>query len=102
MIKQYFCKRCTDEDNSLETRWKTKKDDTIPVIKDEHRSRKRKERAENKIDKKQKRCGDCMGCLQTEDCKRCDVCTRKKQGFSNKIKEKCKRRICLNYGGLIS
>lgn len=100
LIKQYFCVRCTEEDSTLQTRWKTKRDESGP-IKDEHRSRKRKERAENKSDKKQKRCGECVGCCQVEDCGLCDVCLRKKQGSYSRIKEKCKQRICLVYGGYL-
>ncbi|KRT78243.1 PHD finger motif containing protein, partial [Oryctes borbonicus] len=94
LIKQYFCIRCTEEDSTLQTRWKTKRDENIP--KEEHRSKKRKERNESKTDKKQKRCGDCMGCYRTEDCGRCDVCTRKHK--YGRQKERCRQRICVNYG----
>lgn len=94
LIKQYFCIRCTEEDSTLQTRWKTKRDEN--AMKEEHRSKKRKERNENKPDKKQKRCGDCMGCYRTEDCERCDVCTRKHK--YGRQKERCKQRVCINYG----
>ncbi|XP_025834338.1 CXXC-type zinc finger protein 1-like [Agrilus planipennis] len=96
LIKQYVCIRCHEEDPTLITRWKTKREDNY-TDKEEHRSRKRKDRSENKIDKKKKKCGDCMGCYRTEDCGRCDVCTRKFK--HSRQKERCKQRICVNYGG---
>uniref|UniRef100_A0AB39CFD3 CXXC-type zinc finger protein 1 n=1 Tax=Colaphellus bowringi TaxID=561076 RepID=A0AB39CFD3_9CUCU len=108
LIKQYFCIRCKEEDPTLITRWKTKKerDESSRRERDEsvsfpqtntedRKSRKRKERGENKTDKKVKKCGECMGCYRTEDCGRCDVCTRRRHG-SSKNKERCKQRICVN------
>ncbi|XP_044763175.1 CXXC-type zinc finger protein 1 [Coccinella septempunctata] len=101
LIKQYFCVRCIEEDPTLKTRWKTKKDEsaTATTNTEERRSKKKKERYENKPDKKLKRCGDCMGCYRTEDCGRCDVCTKKHKHGSSRQKERCKQRICINYGG---
>lgn len=97
-IRQYFCPRCCEEDPTLQTRWRTKRDDTAAATnKDEQKVKKRKERAD-KSDKKTKRCGNCMGCYRTEDCGRCDVCTRRKSS-SSRQKERCKQRICVNYGG---
>lgn len=105
-IRQYFCPRCCEEDPTLQTRWRSRKDDKVATTttnREEHqqqqqqRVKKRKERPE-KSDKKTKRCGDCMGCYRTEDCGRCDVCTRKKSTGSRQ-KERCKQRICVNYGG---
>lgn len=104
-IKQYFCIRCHSEDPTLITRWKTKreradKDETSAQTNiEERKSRKRKERGENKTDKKVKKCGECMGCYRTEDCGRCDVCTRKNKHGSSRNKERCKQRICVNFGG---
>lgn len=102
LIKQYFCERCAEEDPTLQTRWKTKKDENSSAVvtkeKDEQKVRKRKDR-NDKSDKKNKKCGDCMGCYRTEDCGRCDVCTRKKNNSSSRQKERCKQRICINYGG---
>ncbi|CAG9832145.1 unnamed protein product [Diabrotica balteata] len=99
LIKQYICVRCKEEDPSLTTRWKTKKehDETFSLVgQEERKSRKRKERGENKNDKKIKKCGECMGCYRTEDCGRCDVCTRKNRHGSSKNRERCKQRICVN------
>lgn len=104
MIKQFFCMRCNGEDPTLITKWKSKKDkdDSYTATthgSEEKRSRKRKERADNKTDKKIKKCGECMGCYRTEDCKRCEVCTRKSRHGSGRQKERCKQRICINFGG---
>ncbi|XP_017776789.1 PREDICTED: CXXC-type zinc finger protein 1 [Nicrophorus vespilloides] len=107
LIRQYFCIRCTEEDSTLKTRWKTKRDD-LPVRQNppteaDFKQKKRKERNENIKDKKPKKCGDCMGCFRTEDCGRCDVCSNKKNSkHGSKHKERCKQRICVNYGGVHS
>lgn len=100
LIKQYFCVRCIEEDSTLQTRWKTKREENAAntANKDEHRIKKRKERGDNKSDKKQKKCGDCMGCYRTEDCGRCDTCIRRYKS-SGRQKERCKQRLCVNYGG---
>lgn len=102
LIRQYFCERCQEEDPTLQTRWKTKRDENSTSVvtkeKDEQKVRKRKDR-NDKSDKKNKKCGDCMGCYRTEDCGRCDVCTRRKNNSSSRQKERCKQRICVNYGG---
>nr|XP_022904952.1 CXXC-type zinc finger protein 1-like [Onthophagus taurus]XP_022904953.1 CXXC-type zinc finger protein 1-like [Onthophagus taurus]XP_022904954.1 CXXC-type zinc finger protein 1-like [Onthophagus taurus]XP_022904955.1 CXXC-type zinc finger protein 1-like [Onthophagus taurus]XP_022904956.1 CXXC-type zinc finger protein 1-like [Onthophagus taurus] len=98
LIKQYFCIRCTEEDNTLQTRWKTKREENASYKdnKERDKTKKRKER-EPKPDKKQKKCGDCMGCYRTEDCGRCDVCTRKHK-YGKSVKDRCKQRVCVNYG----
>ncbi|KAJ8984056.1 hypothetical protein NQ317_008782 [Molorchus minor] len=99
-VKQYFCIRCQEEDITLQTRWKTKKERDEASGKhtntEERKSRKRKERGENKTDKKVKKCGECIRCYRTEDCGRCDVCTRKNRHGSSRNKERCKQRICVN------
>ncbi|KAG5886882.1 hypothetical protein JTB14_024739 [Gonioctena quinquepunctata] len=99
LIKQYFCIRCKEEDPTLITRWKTKKERdesaSAQTNAEDRKTKKRKERGENKNDKKIKKCGECMGCYKTEDCGRCDVCTRRRHG-SSKNKERCKQRICVN------
>ncbi|KAJ8917400.1 hypothetical protein NQ315_002424 [Exocentrus adspersus] len=104
LIKQYFCVRCKEEDPTLVTRWKTKRErdesnasaGAAQTNSEERKAKKRKERAENKADKKVKKCGECMGCYHTEDCGRCDVCTRKNRHGSSRNKERCKQRICVN------
>ncbi|XP_018568188.1 CXXC-type zinc finger protein 1 isoform X2 [Anoplophora glabripennis] len=100
LIKQYFCIRCKEEDSTLVTRWKTKRErdeaSSVQNNSEDRKSRKRKDRGENKTDKKTKKCGECMGCYRTEDCGRCDVCTRKNRHGSSKNKERCKQRICVN------
>lgn len=102
-IKQYYCVRCKEEDPTLVSKWKTKrdKDDTYVAKTDteERKARKKKERGENKNDKKLKKCGECMGCYRTEDCGRCDVCTRKNRHGLSRNKERCKQRVCVNAGG---
>ncbi|KAL1502138.1 hypothetical protein ABEB36_007328 [Hypothenemus hampei] len=118
LIKQYFCVRCQEEDSTLQTKWRLKRDrdDSSFQYTEEKKPKKRKERHEgdydrprtkeektkSKTDKKSKKCGECMGCYRTEDCGRCDVCTRKSKHGSSKIKERCKQRICINAlgGGL--
>lgn len=107
LIKQYFCVRCMDEDNTLQTRWKTKRDSQREqreqrdeVIVDERKARKRKERAE-RTESKGKKCGDCAGCWAKEDCGSCDICVRKSKHGGNRQKEKCKQRICVNYAGWV-
>ncbi|XP_049825378.1 CXXC-type zinc finger protein 1 isoform X2 [Aethina tumida] len=108
LITQYFCFRCQEEDPTLVTRWRNKRDDGDRTERTEkqtnneenkEKSRKRKERSENKNDKKVKKCGECVGCYKTEDCGRCDVCTRKNKHNSSRQKERCKQRICVNFGG---
>lgn len=101
LIKQYVCIRCSEEDSTLQTRWKTKRDETsgANTNSDERKSRKRKDRSDAKPDKKLKKCGECMGCYRTEDCGRCDVCSRRSRHSSTRNKERCKQRICINYGG---
>lgn len=37
-----------------------------------------------------------MGCYRTEDCGRCEVCTRRNKHGSLKNKERCKQRLCVN------
>ncbi|XP_060533176.1 CXXC-type zinc finger protein 1 [Cylas formicarius] len=100
LIRQYFCIRCQEEDPSLNTRWKTKREKDEASVQtniDDRKSKKRKERSESKPDKKtKKKCGECMGCYRTEDCGRCDVCVRKNRHGSSKTKERCKQRICIN------
>lgn len=104
-IRQYFCPRCCEEDPTLQTRWRTKRDESERAAvtnKEEQQQQKVKKRNRertDKSDKKTKRCGNCMGCYRTEDCGRCDVCSRKKNAASNRQKERCKQRICINYGG---
>ncbi|XP_076257143.1 CXXC-type zinc finger protein 1-like [Rhynchophorus ferrugineus] len=99
-IRQYFCVRCQEDDPTLQTRWKTKREREEPSAQviDEKKSKKRKERYERevKVDKKVKKCGECMGCYRTEDCGRCDVCTRKSKHNSSKTKVRCKQRLCVN------
>lgn len=103
LIRQYFCVRCSEEDPTLQTRWKTKREEgssaTVVSREEQQKPRKRKDR-NDKSDKKNKKCGDCMGCYRTEDCGRCDVCVRKKSS-SSRQKERCKQRICVNYGGWV-
>lgn len=105
LIRQFFCVRCAEEDPTLVTRWRTKRDDapslahtTTTSNTEERKSRKRKERGDNKTDKKTKKCGECIACYRTEDCGRCDACTRKRH-TGGRQKERCRQRVCINFGG---
>ncbi|KAL3271410.1 hypothetical protein HHI36_021892 [Cryptolaemus montrouzieri] len=49
LIKQYFCVRCIDEDPTLKTRWKTKKDDSATAATNTEERRSRKNVKEMKI-----------------------------------------------------
>lgn len=107
-IRQYFCPRCCEEDPTLQTRWRSKRDDSTATtnkerttLDEQQRVKRRKERPEKSEKKTTKRCGNCMGCYRTEDCGRCDVCTRRKSSSSSRQKERCKQRICVNYGGYV-
>lgn len=91
--------RCTEEDPTLQTRWKTVKRDDPTASSEDRKIKKRKERNENSATKvkSSKRCGQCMGCYRTDDCGRCDACKdMKKYGGSNRLKLRCKHRTCIN------
>ncbi|KAI5632431.1 CXXC zinc finger domain-containing protein [Phthorimaea operculella] len=66
---------------------------------DRKKKRKEKDHSENKSSKRvsaKDGCGDCPGCLQLVDCGHCDACEDMyKYGGSNKVKLKCKQRICI-------
>ncbi|XP_023947921.1 CXXC-type zinc finger protein 1 isoform X2 [Bicyclus anynana] len=99
-IKNYFCDRCRDEDSGLTTRFRPKKreNDADSGKDDRKKKRKEKDHSENKSSKKPSKdgCGECAGCLQTHDCGHCDACKdMSKYGGSNKLKQRCRRRLCL-------
>lgn len=87
-IKQFFCVRCTEEDPTLQTKWKTVKDPNVTSEERKIRKREKKERENQKEregKKTSKRCGQCMGCYRTDDCGRCENCKdMKKYGGSNR------------------
>ncbi|KAH9370980.1 hypothetical protein HPB48_019093 [Haemaphysalis longicornis] len=75
--------RSRDDDEYSPTRHKDKS----------HRSKKNKRR------KSTRQCGECTACYMTEDCGRCDFCKdMRKFGGPNKIRQKCRKRQCLNFG----
>ncbi|XP_026760648.2 CXXC-type zinc finger protein 1-like [Galleria mellonella] len=100
-IKTYFCDRCREEDPSLKTRFRPQKreNETESSRDDRKKKRKEKDHSENKSSKRgstKDGCGECEGCRQTHDCGHCDACEDMyKYGGSNKLKLKCKQRICV-------
>ncbi|KAJ2941988.1 hypothetical protein O0L34_g10902 [Tuta absoluta] len=102
-IKTYFCERCREEDPTLKTRFRPQKreneGDSVTGRDDRKKKRKEKDHTENKSSKRvsaKDGCGDCPGCLQLVDCGHCDACEDMyKYGGSNKVKLKCKQRICI-------
>lgn len=73
--------RCREEDPTLITRYKPRRTDQDDR---KHRKYKEKERGHRyeydapwdpRVEKKSsKRCGECTGCLRTENCGKCDAC----------------------------
>lgn len=73
--------RCREEDPTLITRYKPRRTDQ-----DDRKYRKYKEKERGhryeydapwdpRVEKKSsKRCGECTGCLRTENCGKCDAC----------------------------
>ncbi|XP_047034107.1 CXXC-type zinc finger protein 1 isoform X1 [Helicoverpa armigera] len=101
-IKNYFCDRCREEDPTLKTRFRPQKrenDSDIAPRDDRKKKRKEKDHSENKSSKRPSTkdgCGDCPGCLQMNDCGHCEACEDMyKYGSSNKLKLKCKMRLCI-------
>lgn len=97
-IKQFFCVRCTEEDPTLQTKWKTVKKEDPNISGEEKKIKRKKERENSSLKpKSSKRCGQCMGCYRADDCGRCDACKdMKKYGGSNRLKLRCKHRTCIN------
>lgn len=101
-IQQFFCLMCRERDPSLEIKFKDKKD----------KGEKKKSSDKFEFDFRQftsfedyqnkrsaRRCGECVACYRTEDCRRCDFCKDKgKFGGPNKIHQKCRQRQCMNFG----
>lgn len=74
--------RCKEEDPTLVTQYKPKRSEREDRKHKKHRE-KEKERAYRHepidwdapvIKKSSKRCGECTGCLRTENCGKCDAC----------------------------
>ncbi|XP_073950640.1 CXXC-type zinc finger protein 1-like isoform X2 [Choristoneura fumiferana] len=100
-IKNYFCERCREEDPTLKTRFRPQKreNDEETVRDDRKKKRKEKDHSENKSSKRPSNkdgCGDCSGCLRYNDCGQCDACEDMfKFGGNNKLKQKCRQRVCI-------
>ncbi|CAH0728256.1 unnamed protein product, partial [Brenthis ino] len=97
-IKNYFCDRCREEDPTLKTRFRPQKreNDGDSGRDDRKKTRKEKDHFENKSSKRPTKdgCGECSGCLQTNDCGHCDACEDMyKYGGNNKLK--CHQRVCV-------
>ncbi|XP_015188319.1 PREDICTED: CXXC-type zinc finger protein 1-like [Polistes dominula] len=101
-IKQFFCIRCKEEDPTLITRYKPRKTDQEDR---KHKKYKEKERSlryeydapwdPTLVKKSSKRCGECTGCLRTDNCGKCDACRHlKKFGPSVRLKLRCIQRTC--------
>ena len=84
---KYFCidQRCRDEDPTLLTRYKPRKSDQDERKFKKHKEKAREERHDRRyeydkswdpelVKKSSKRCGECNGCLRTENCGKCDPC----------------------------
>ncbi|XP_034937857.1 CXXC-type zinc finger protein 1 [Chelonus insularis] len=103
-IKQFFCVRCREEDSSLITRYKPRKTDQEERKYKKYKEKERVHRYENDeswdpIKKSSKRCGECNGCLRTENCGKCDPCRHlKKFGPSARLKLRCIQRTCRTVG----
>lgn len=112
-IKQFFCVRCREEDPSLVTRFKQKKNEQPDQERNKFKKYKDKEHEPTYeydatydptiIKKTSKRCGECSGCLRLENCGKCDQCKRlehlKEQKVSSaRIKLRCIQRTCRSVG----
>ncbi|CAG5074950.1 Similar to Cfp1: CXXC-type zinc finger protein 1 (Drosophila melanogaster) [Cotesia congregata] len=119
-IKQFFCVRCREEDSTLITRYKPRKTEQ-----EDRRFKKYRHKdgrtpgtgtgtgrgyeydepwAEEALIVKKpqsKRCGECSGCLRTENCGKCDPCRHlKKFGLSVRLKLRCIQRTCRSIGAI--
>ena len=77
--------RCKEEDPTLVTQYKPKRLDREDRKHKKHREKERAHRHQSIIDweapvikKSSKRCGQCTGCLRTDNCGKCDACRYKK------------------------
>lgn len=119
-ILKFFCLICRDRDPTLEIKFKERKEKSHSSH-EEHKSRSKsrdsrdsrddeaysptrhKDKShrskKNKRRKSTRQCGECTACYMTEDCGRCDFCKdMRKFGGPNKIRQKCRKRQCLNFG----
>lgn len=101
-IKQYFCPRCTEEDPTLQTMFKSgyRPDSDIRYVTDP----KIKKRKDQQMDdtyqerKGRKSCGQCANCYRHDDCGVCRACREmKKFGGPGRTKDKCHQRRCLKF-----
>lgn len=114
-IVKFFCLICRDRDPSLEIKFRERKERSHSHDEQKSRSRSRddsysptrhKDKDKDKPHKSKKnkkkstrQCGECTACYLTEDCGRCDFCKdMRKFGGPNKIRQKCRKRQCLNFG----
>ncbi|XP_063979517.1 CXXC-type zinc finger protein 1-like [Diachasmimorpha longicaudata] len=105
-IKQFFCVRCREEDPSLVTRYKPRRTEQDDRKVKKYKEKERAHRHDHDdawdttiIKKSSKRCGECTGCLRTEDCGKCDACRHlKKFGPSVRLKLRCIQKTCRTVG----
>lgn len=116
-IIKFFCLICRERDPTLEIKFKERKERSHSHhITEEHKTSRSKVRDDesysptrhkdkshkskkNKRRKSTRQCGECTACYMTEDCGRCDFCKdMRKFGGPNKIRQKCRKRQCLNFG----
>jgi len=77
----HYIQRCREEDPTLITRYKPRRTDQDDRKHKKYNERERGYRYEydapydpNVEKKSSKRCGECTGCLRTENCGKCDAC----------------------------
>ncbi|CAB0044321.1 unnamed protein product [Trichogramma brassicae] len=113
-IKQFFCAKCKEEDPTLQTRYKPKRSEKVDKTdKDDRKHKKNKEKEKvSKYEKDEpynpatigqkkpsKHCGECRGCLRTENCGKCDNCRQLKRfGYSRSGKLRCEQKMCHVFG----
>ncbi|XP_066566218.1 CXXC-type zinc finger protein 1 [Amia ocellicauda] len=100
-IREWYCQKCRDKDNSLEIKYRPKKSREKEA--ELERPDKQRGTPDFKIDRRRgsrikrsaRMCGECEPCRRTEDCAQCDFCKdMKKFGGPNKIRQKCRLRQC--------
>ncbi|XP_053481674.1 CXXC-type zinc finger protein 1a [Ictalurus furcatus] len=104
-IRVWYCEKCRSNDDSLETKFRSKKSreresdgddmDMDGQFENDTPDFKNDRRRGSRIKRSARMCGECEPCMRTEDCALCDFCKdMKKFGGPNKIRQKCRLRQC--------
>ncbi|MCI4380584.1 hypothetical protein PGIGA_G00241650 [Pangasianodon gigas] len=102
-IRVWYCEKCRSNDDSLETKFRSKKsrdresdgDEMERQLEHDTPDFKNDRRRGSRIKRSARMCGECEPCMRTEDCAQCDFCKdMKKFGGPNKIRQKCRLRQC--------